>query len=376
LSTALAAAILRDMSDTPTPPPIVLLRATREEAAGAVLQVCGLRVIDRALRQLARQKVPRVVIASDGAIALPKWLAPTVEIRQLPNDGEMATRLIGLEAELGQPIALRADVVRVRANNYDGGLRVVDEPSRVAAEDAIFDDLLRGDLGLVARHINKKVSFWITRRFLCQWPITPNQVTLGAGILGLFGCFLIATGSQTGIVLGFLLAQLQSILDGCDGELARVRFQQTEIGEWLDTIVDDVLNLALVAAVGIGLARHGGSANDIWIAGAACAMLLTYNIIAYRELVKQGEGGEVLKVRWWFAKGTTFKEMTGSSGDLFSWINIIGKRDFFVFTWMVLAIVDLLPVVLFYAFVLALAYAGAALGQLFVRSPRRPPATL
>ena len=137
-----------------------------------------------------------------------------------------------------------------------------------------------------------------------------------------------------------------------------------------------MLNLALVAATGIGLARHGGSANDIWIAGGACAMLLTYNIIAYRELVKQGEGGEVLKVRWWFARGTTFKEMTGSSGDLFSWINIIGKRDFFVFTWMVLAIVDLLPVVLFYAFILALAYGGAALGQLFVRAPRRPPATL
>ena len=364
------------MSDTPTPPPIVLLRATREEAAGAVLQVGGLRVIDRALRQLARQKVPRVVIATDGAIALPKWLAPTVEIRQLANDGELATRLIGLEAELGQPYTLRADVVRVRANNYDGGLRVVDEPSRVAAEDAIFKDLLRGDLGLVARHINKKVSFWITRRFLCHWPITPNQVTLGAGVLGLFGCFLIASGSQTAIVLGFLLAQLQSILDGCDGELARVRFQQTEIGEWLDTIVDDVLNLALVAAIGVGLSRHGGSANDIWIAGGACAMLLTYNIIAYRELVKQGEGGEVLKVRWWFAKGTTFKEMTGSSGDLFSWINVIGKRDFFVFTWMVLAIVDLLPAVLFYAFILALAYGGAALGQLFVRSPGRPPATL
>jgi hypothetical protein len=32
--------------------------------------------------------------------------------------------------------------------------------------------------------------------------------------------------------------------------------------------------------------------------------------------------------------------------------------------------------VLFYAFILALAYGGAALGQLFVRSPRRPPATL
>ncbi len=364
------------MSETPKPPPVILLRATREEAAGAVLEVGGLRVIDRALRQLARQQVPRVVIATDGAIALPSWLAPTVEVRQFPPDAELAACLLGLEAELGHPVALRADVVRVRANHYDGGLRVVDEPSRVAAEDAIFKDLLRGDLGLVARHINKKISFSITRRFLCHWPITPNQVTLGAGVLGLFGCFLIASGTQAGIVLGFLLAQFQSILDGCDGELARVRFQQTAIGEWLDTIVDDVLNLALVGALGVGLSRHGGSSNDIWIALGACAMLLTYNIIAYRELVKQGEGGEVLKVRWWFARGTTFKEMTGSSGNLFSWINIIGKRDFFVFAWMILAIFDLLPVVLVYAFVLALAYGIAALGQLVVRPASPPPATL
>jgi phosphatidylglycerophosphate synthase len=384
LSAAPTAAIVRAMSETsetsetakiratippaPTSPPTVLVRATRAEAAGAVLEVGGLRVIDRTLRQLARQGIPRVVIASDGAIALPAWLSPSIEVRRLDGPAaELPAQLIGLEAELGQPAVLPADVVRVRANRFDDWMRVVDAESCRAAEDAVFADLLRGDLGLVARHINKRVSFAITRRYLCHWPVTPNQVTLGAGVIGLIGCFLIATGSQLAIVAGFLLAQFQSILDGCDGELARVRFQQTAIGEWLDTIVDDALNLALVASVGVGLSRHGGTVNDIWIALGACGMLLVYNIVAYRELVKQGEGGEVLKVRWWFAKGESFKDMTGSSGGLFSWINIIGKRDFFVFAWLILAILDLLPVVLLYAFVLALAYGGAALGQLVLR---------
>jgi phosphatidylglycerophosphate synthase len=356
-------------------PATVVLRATREEAAGAVLQVAGLRVVDRALRQLERARVPRVVIASDGAIALPARLPAGAEVRTLNEGGADPTvSLLALQEELNHPPVLPADRVRVRANRFDGsGLRVVDEPSRRAAEDAVFADLLRGDLGLVARHINKKISFWITRNYLCHGPLTPNQVTVGAGLLGLLGCWLIATGRQMAIVLGFLLAQLQSILDGCDGELARVRFQQTAIGEWLDTIVDDLLNLTLVAAIGVGLSRHGGSPNDVWIALGACAMLLTYNLVAYRELIKQGEGGEVLKVRWWFAKGQSFKDMTGSSGGAFSFLNIIGKRDFFVFAWLVLAALDLLPVVLLYAFVLAAAYAGAAIGQLVVR---RPPATL
>jgi len=354
----------------------VLVRATKDETAGAVLQVGGLRVIDRTLRQLERAGVPRVVIASDGAIALPSRLPPGAEVRELPHGpGETAAALAVLEAELGQPPLCPADVVRVRANRFDGGLRVSDEPSRRAAEDAIFADFLRGDLGWVARHINKKISFWITRNYLCHWPVTPNQVTIVAGLLGLLGCFLIATGIQMAIVLGFALAQLQSILDGCDGELARARFQQTAIGEWLDTIVDDALNLALVAAIGVGLSRHGGSQNYLWLALAACAMLLTYNVIAYRELVRQGEGGEVIKVRWWFAKGASFKDMTGSSGGLFSFLNIIGKRDFFVFAWMILAILDLLPVVLVYAFLVALSYGGAAVGQLFVsaRNPERVP---
>jgi phosphatidylglycerophosphate synthase len=356
-------------------PSTVLLRATRAEAAGAVMKVGGLPVVERSLRQLERLAPLRVVAASDGTIPLPPLPLPgrlggNVEVRRLEgDDAEVTARLAALQAELGQPPELGADVVRVRPRDFNpgAGIRVVDEATRAQAETAIFADLLRGDLGFVARHINKKISFRITRDYLCRWPFTPNQVTLGAGAIGLVGCLWIATGTYVGMVLGFLLAQLQSILDGCDGELARVRFQQTAIGEWLDTIVDDVLNLALVASVGVGLAHRSGSRTSIGVALVACAFLLTYNVIAYRELIKQGEGGEVLKVRWWFARGQTFKSMTGSSGSTFSFLNAIGKRDFFVFAWLVLAVLDLLPVVLFYAFVLAVAYGGAALGQLVPR---------
>ena len=169
---------------------------------------------------------------------------------------------------------------------------MVDDATRTQAEDAVFGELLRGDLGLVARHLNKPVSFRITRYLLCHLPFTPNQVTLGAAAIGLLGGALIASGAHWLMVAGFFLAHLQSILDGCDGELARVRFQQSAIGEWLDTVVDDGLNLVLIACMGIGLSRASGRAADLVVALCACAMLLTYNVVAYRELVRQGEGGE------------------------------------------------------------------------------------
>jgi hypothetical protein len=371
--------------------PVILL-ATREEAPGANMRVGGLRVIDRTLRQMARLRDVQVTIVSDGSIRLPRRLPAHVEVRETQNPSALVAEL---KAQHDDPIVVGADVVRVQGNRLDRGTRVVDRATRRAAEDAVFEDLMRGDLGLVARFINKKISFRLTRYLLVHLPITPNMVTLLAGALGLYGAFLISTGTYDHIVLGFLFAQFQSILDGCDGELARVRFQQTSIGEWLDTIVDDVLNLALVLAIGVALWRrgapvvgdfktlkagdmlaalNGGSFGDMKVALAAAGMLLFYNIVAYRELVRQGEGGEVLKIRWWFAYGQSLKSMSGAGSGPLKGLLVIGKRDFFVFAWLVMAYFDLLPVVLLYALVLAIVYAGVAVGQLLTPEWRlRPP---
>jgi hypothetical protein len=371
--------------------PVILL-ATREHALGANMRVGGLRVIDRTLRQMARLRDVRVTIVSDGSIRLPRRLPSHVEVRETQNPGALVAELRGQSED---PIVVGADIVRVQGNRLDRGTRVVDRATRRAAEDAVFEDLMRGDLGLVARYINKKISFRLTRYLLVHLPITPNIVTLLAGALGLYGAFLISTGTYDHIVLGFLFAQFQSILDGCDGELARVRFQQTSIGEWLDTIVDDVLNLALVLAIGVALWRrgapvvgdfrtlkagdmlaalNGGSFGDMKVALAAAGMLLFYNIVAYRELVRQGEGGEVLKIRWWFAYGQSLKSMSGAGSGPLKALLTIGKRDFFIFAWLVMAYFDLLPVVLLYALVLAIVYAGVAVGQLLTPEWRlRPP---
>ena len=54
----------------------IILRATEQEASGALMQVGGLRVVDRAIRLLARLRDAHVVIASDGSIPLPRRLPP------------------------------------------------------------------------------------------------------------------------------------------------------------------------------------------------------------------------------------------------------------------------------------------------------------
>jgi phosphatidylglycerophosphate synthase len=340
---------------------LVLLRATADEARGAERVVAGLTVVERALKQLARLG-HRVVVASDGSISLPPG---TQEVRHVADPGAADS----LWRELGSPPVVPADVVRPGGRDATGGIRVTDEPTRLHAEDAIFSELLRGDLGLVARYLNKPLSFRITRHLLCRLPVTPNQVTLFGAVIGLAGCGLIATGRPGAIFAGLLLAHLQSVLDGCDGELARVRFQQSAIGEWLDTLVDDGLNLALVAALGVGLARWHGSAWPLVVAILTCAMLLTYNAVTYAELVRQGDGGEILRVRWWFNRGNDLKHLYGAGRSTpMGAVMALGRRDFFILAWLMLAALGLFTVIQVYAVAIALPSFVGALGQLVHRS--------
>src|SRR5262249_6354278 len=153
------------------------------------------------------------------------------------------------------------------------GVRVTDAASRRAAEDVVYADLLRGDLGLTARWLNKPLSIRLTRALLVRLPVTPNQITLGAAVVGLAGCALIASGRGAAVAVGFFLQHLQSVLDGCDGELARVRFQQSELGAWLDTAVDDLLSVLVPVALGAGLFAAAGDRWALGVGVAAGAML-------------------------------------------------------------------------------------------------------
>src|SRR4051794_24547214 len=91
----------------------VILTATREELPGAVMRVGGLRVIDRALRQMARLRDVRVTVISDGSIRLPRRLPAHIEVRRTENAKALLEQL---KNQLDDPMIVGADVVRVQGN--------------------------------------------------------------------------------------------------------------------------------------------------------------------------------------------------------------------------------------------------------------------
>jgi len=312
----------------------VLVRATLGESTGAGQHVAGLTVVERSIKQLSAMKL-RIVLASDGKCPLPAALPATVETRRVSS----AQDIEPLRTELGNVPEVGADEVRLAGQDLKSSMRVTDENSRKQAEDAVFAQLLRGDLGIVARHLNKPVSFRITRYLLCHLPFTPNQVTVTAALVGLCGAALVTTGRRWPMLLGFFLAHMQSVLDGCDGELARVRFQQSKIGEWLDTFVDEALNIVLFACTGIGLWRATGSQLALAAGLVFAGIHIFYDIVGLSELKRQGEGGELMHIRWWLAGGINMKKRTGQKRwDPVVIVHGLGRRDFFVFAFLVYAL--------------------------------------
>lgn len=115
--------------------------------------------------------------------------------------------------------------------------------------------------GFVTRHFNRYISSFISACLL-NTKITPNQINFLTFLLS-FACFPIFLYGR--FIIGGLFIQLLSILDGVDGELARVRKTTSKLGEIVDSLVDR--GIELIIGLGIAFAIWNAT-NSIfpWIA--------------------------------------------------------------------------------------------------------------
>jgi phosphatidylglycerophosphate synthase len=111
--------------------------------------------------------------------------------------------------------------------------------------------------------MNRRISIPISRQ-LIKLPLTPNMVTmLVLGVSFSSGAFF-ARGGYWSTLLGAFLSVAASVLDGCDGEVARLKLQSTRFGCWLETVCDYLYYLFVFGGMTIGLTRSSG--NRIYLA--------------------------------------------------------------------------------------------------------------
>ena len=99
--------------------------------------------------------------------------------------------------------------------------------------------------GLVSQHLNRRVSRPLSR-WLARTPITPNQVSLVSFAIALasLGLFLGGYNLWAGVA-----AQASSIVDGVDGDLARLKGMATRFGGFFDAVLDRYADVAILSGL-------------------------------------------------------------------------------------------------------------------------------
>ena len=122
--------------------------------------------------------------------------------------------------------------------------------------------------GFVSRVLNRPISRRITH-LLLKFSIHPNAWTIAIFALPLIACIFFIRGNYVSVVIGAAIFQVFSILDGCDGEIARAKNLESKLGERLDYFCDFLGSLIYVLALGFGI-HHSAE-------GIVCASLITGN---------------------------------------------------------------------------------------------------
>lgn len=244
-------------------------------------KVAGLRQIERlvfALEELAleRKSADRLPVhvvwdeaVEQSARRLPqRSYAPQLDLRANGTNGDAPT--FSLTTRL---LVARGGLSEVLARENNGRSKMIGTRNELpAAERWFMKSLGKSQDGWVARNIDRRISTRISR-WLIRANARPLHATFAAFLFGLAGCVMLLRGDYASVLLGTILLYGFSILDGCDGEIARACYRDSAAGRRVDLIVDTLINLLFIICLGVGLGRMREGAITAALIIATEAML-------------------------------------------------------------------------------------------------------
>lgn len=344
---------------------LALVLCPEEETFDTVnLKLLGLTVGERLLLALEKAGFTHVTHAGNGPrpqsrrsrlqiIDPESDPLPFEEFLLVPADLVFDPTLFHAEEERPKELPLRAldisalqDVARdpegalfelgVGSTNTGPGfaIRTTDRENIKLADKALIRSLYKAADGVVSRYLNRRISTFISRR-LAAWPITPNMITAVVFLVGVLSGPFAYLGTPTGIAIGGFCYWFSAVLDGCDGEISRLKYQGSPLGAWLDTVVDDLVCLSYI--VGLYLALHRNDGGPLWycLGGVAVFFFLLTILPRYFIMAVQSGSGDFQKM----AKETRPENRGGISALFLLLRDVVFRTDFLPFAGMVTAVI-------------------------------------
>jgi phosphatidylglycerophosphate synthase len=275
-------------------------------------------VVSPALLAAARSVVPPIGEVVD-VPAGPDWPVSGV-VRMTAS---YAASLRGVASQLARR---RARPVRLPSGEEVAGgsahlaLRIRTQPELARADHVIRRSTYKSTDARVAR-FNRRLSLPISVA-LVRTPFTANQLSVALIAIGFYAAWLFSIGHYWTGVLGAFLSLAASVLDGCDGEIARLKYQESALGCWIETLGDYSYYIAIFAGLTIGAVHQTGWQPFYWVGGiAVLATLACFALLIYlRSRITAGQPDKLHAI--------ARERFKGLPGEATRWSRAIWKISF------------------------------------------------
>jgi len=183
----------------------------------------------------------------------------------------------------------RANVIDLNGNFW---IDVDDKKAFERAEKCLLNNMgNKQNDGPISLYLNRPLSIMISRK-LVNYSITPNQISIFTFFCSAAASALFMLAGYPALLAGGILAQFASIIDGCDGEVARLKYLASRYGGWLDAVLDRYADALLL----FGLTWHAYAENmDILILpigffALTGSFMVSYTAVKYDALPFKRKG--------------------------------------------------------------------------------------
>lgn len=216
---------------------------------------------------------------------------------------------------------------------YEGYFaKITDAETAKSASFRLLERLRWRPGGLVAKYLNRPISIRLSY-LLLDTKVTPNQTTIFAFLVGAVGVVFVFLGGYQNTIIGTALMQANSVIDGIDGELARIRHQNSEYGAYLDSVCDEILNAALMISVGYNLATYVHHDPLYMILGTFAGVVsFFYASVHWHCKAKHGLG-----FYWWFEAYKPRREVQRSTST-WSYLKKLTMKESYLLLFLLAAI--------------------------------------
>ncbi|MCF6256118.1 MAG: NTP transferase domain-containing protein [Gammaproteobacteria bacterium] len=194
------------------------------------------------------------------------------------------------DTSLSGAIRILAAEGRAKAILLDGFWIDVDDPAAFRRAEQVLLKRLRDkpNDGPVARYLNRPLSVRMSR-YLVQRDVTPNQISLFSFLCSVLAAGLFMLGGYFFLIVGGVLAQFASIIDGCDGEVARLKYQSSDVGGWYDAVLDRYADAFLLFGLTwyLLVAEVSGGVLLIGFMAIIGSFMLSYTADKYDNLMSE-----------------------------------------------------------------------------------------